>query len=186
MIRALLLATLLPALGLAQRSTDGHHWWTVDHVGHADLEMAEWVAREEGLRLDPYYDTAGYVTIGVGHRLSDEPNVPLSQWSPITRDEALAIFDQDLQRFREGIEASIEIELNDDQLTALVSLAYNIGLGAFHLSDLVHLINSDSTEYVIVLEWTDWCKAHVNGRLHVVEGLLERRRREVALFFGED
>ena len=187
---ALLLGIALILWGVsradAQQSTPDHHWWAVGYHGHASLSTAEWLAREEGLRLEPYHDLAGYPTVCVGHRLSGTRDADLSQWQPKTRAECLDLLDADLERFRAGVDRLIAVDLEGDQETALVSLAYNVGIGALSGSELVRLLNGSAPVYLVVLEWLDWDKAHVDGRLTVVESLLQRRRREVALFYGDE
>ena len=158
-------------------------------------KAAEFIAQWEGCRLDPYHDIAGYPTIGFGHKLSDEKHADLSQWPSITREEALQQLDQHLAHFRGGVEDAAVVRyasrpLGEDQLTALTSFAFNLGLGALRRSKLLKLVrhwsaNPDTaSEAALVLEWLDWCKATIDGRKQVVEGLLNRRRAEVALFFG--
>ena len=186
---AVLLLLVVTAIAAAQEpgamSTTDHHWWSVGYHGQPELTLEEWVAREEGLRLEPYHDIAGYATICVGHRLSGQQNADLSRWEPMTRAECLDLLSTDLERFREGVDRHIAVDLDGDQETALVSLAFNVGLGAFSGSELVRLINGSAPDHLVVLEWTDWDKAHVDGRLQVVESLLQRRRREVHLFFDD-
>ena len=180
---ALTALALTLGLALAQMASDHHHPALVD--SYSGVSMAEWIAREEGLRLCPYLDVGGIPTIGVGHELSTVRNADLSQWSCIAKEEALSLLEWDLKHFRNAVEDVVEIELTAGQEIALVSLAYNIGTGAFSTSHLLRLINQGAAEHLVVLEWTDWCKAHVAGHLEVLEGLLNRRRREVALFYGE-
>ena len=48
--------------------------------------LIERIKRHEGLRLTPYHDTRGYLTIGYGHKLT----------TPIGRNAALAILREDV------------------------------------------------------------------------------------------
>ena len=183
MKRLLTLWLLVTATALAQQSTTDNHWLRLAHAPQ-EVSTEAFVAQQEGLRLTPYHDAAGFPTICVGHKLSDERGADLSQWQPRTRDECLALLKGDLTHFEATVQGVIEVDLAPNQHTALVSLAYNIGPGAFSMSALVTLINGGAEDWHIVLEWTSWDKAHIDGRLQVVDGLLERRRREVSLFFG--
>ena len=184
MKRLVIVYLLVIPLTFAQQSDSDHHWLRIAHQG-SSFTTEEFVAKEEGLRLRPYYDAAGFPTVGVGHKLSDERNAPLSNWKAITHAQALKLLQTDLAGFRAGVAEAMSIELTPNQETALISLAYNIGLGAFSMSDLVRFINGGAAEHIVTLEWTDWNKAHVDGRLQLVDGLLERRRREVAFYFGD-
>lgn len=51
---------------------------------------------DEGLRLKPYYDSLGFPTQGVGHKLSNERYADLSAWPDITEDHAMAWLDDDI------------------------------------------------------------------------------------------
>ena len=145
---------------------------------HGPVSTEEWIAAQEGLRLEPYRDSAGVLTVCVGHTVSVEQRT-------YTRDECLDLLDADLQRFEQAVDNAIEPDPEGDGRTALVSLAFNIGAGAFTRSRLVKLIQGSYDEWEITLEWLSWDHAHVDGRLQVVDGLLERRRREVALYYGD-
>ena len=147
------------------------------------MTTAEFIAQEEGLRLEPYRDQAGYPTIGVGHLLSRDPGADLSRWKPITREEALRLLDEDLERFVAAVRETCG-ELPTDQETACVSLAFNIGAAGFKGSELAKMINRGDHDVAVALEWLSWNKITVSGKKRVSEGLLNRRRREVALFFG--
>ena len=150
------------------------------------MTTAEFIANEEGLRLEPYHDIAGFPTIGVGHKLSGEKYADLSQWQAITREHALRQLDGHLSHFKRGVERVINFNfrVTENEMTALTCLAFNIGLGALERSELAKMINADESTVAITLEWCDWCKATIGGHKQVVEGLLNRRRREVALYFG--
>lgn len=153
---------------------------------------AEFIAEFEGCRLDAYHDIAGYPTIGIGHKLSDEKWADLSQWPPITREQALSQLDVHLDHFRGAVHRLIDFgRLQPNQETALVSFAFNLGAGALERSRLRGMVGNylrgaghASEGPALVLEWLDWCKATIDGRKQVVDGLLRRRRAEVALFFG--
>ena len=90
----------------------------------------------EGLRLKAYKCPAGVWTVGYGHTGGD-----VKAGMIITEEEAEELLRQDLERFEEGVENLVEVELNENQFCALVSLAYNIGLGNFKRSTLLKLIN---------------------------------------------
>lgn len=79
----------------------------------------EQLIRHEGLRLKPYADTAGKLTIGVGRNLTD---------CGISRDEALALLAADV------VLASNDLatfpwfsSLNDARRRALIDMRFNLG-----------------------------------------------------------
>ena len=81
------------------------------------------------------------------------------------------------------MERIITMHLEPDEETALVSFAYNLGLGSLDkLAPFVAEYQRTGSGLRLMLEWLDWCKATTGGRKRVVEGLLNRRRAEVALF----
>ena len=161
-----------------RKSPPGTHDWD-------GMSAAEFVAREEGFVLQPYHDPVGYPTICVGHKLSSEQWADLDQWEPMTRRECMELLAVDLERFHDAVDRALHRDLTANQSTALVSLAYNIGVGAITRSELVVMLDGGAPEWRVVLEWLDWNKARVDGALTTKPALLERRRREAALFFGE-
>lgn len=78
--------------------------------------------RDEGLRLKPYVDTVGKVTVGVGRNLTDRG---------ITQTEALYLLENDISRcIRELVEAfPWFVGLDPVRQAALVNLNFNMGLG---------------------------------------------------------
>ena len=76
---------------------------------------------DEGLRLKPYKDTTGNLTIGVGRNLDAEG---------ITEQEALYLLNNDIQR----VESELTTVPNFSQLSnprqrVLIQMTFNLGLG---------------------------------------------------------
>ncbi len=129
----------------------------------------------EGLRLEAYPDGAGY-SIGYGHhgggvKLGDR----------ITLDDAEALFAADLQRFESAVAtgtAGAGIDgTSQGQFDALVSLAYNIGVGAFNQSTLLQRHN-ERNYAAAAAEFDKWRKS--GGVVH--PGLVARRNTEEAIY----
>lgn len=79
----------------------------------------------KGLSLVAYRCPAGVWTIGYGHT---GPDVMSAQH--ITADRAEELLRGDLDRFEAGVERALEgAATTDNQFAAMVSLAFNIGLG---------------------------------------------------------
>ena len=156
------------------------------------MTTAEFIGREEGFRAKAYQDSEGNWTIGFGRLLSTDPNADPSQWPDVDQnEEAERHFGPTIARFRAGVQRLITIHRNADQETALVSFAYNLGLGALEQSKLRKIINEDLGtrqwwSVHVALEWVDWSNITIGGRKQASAGLLDRRRREVAMFFGLD
>ena len=49
--------------------------------------------------------------------------------------------------------------VTENEVTALTSFAFNLGLGALESSELAKMINADKPPVAVALEWLDWCKA---------------------------
>lgn len=77
--------------------------------------------RDEGLRLKPYTDTAGKLTIGYGHNLTDRG---------ITRAQAEALLRDDVLDHLHNLETILPwaLELDPVRQRLLGNLAFNMGL----------------------------------------------------------
>lgn len=80
--------------------------------------------RHEGLRLKPYRDTKGKLTIGVGRNLDDVG---------ITREEALLLLQNDLARVRQKVERAFPwfSSLNPVRKNVVLNMVFNLGLPRF-------------------------------------------------------
>lgn len=100
----------------------------------------ELIKRYEGLRLTAYQCSAGVWTIGWGHTsAAGEPSV--KKGMKITKQKAVDILNQDLAKFADEVQATIKTDIPDACFSACVSLAFNIGLGAWRKSTALKLIN---------------------------------------------
>ncbi|OOF85151.1 muraminidase [Rodentibacter ratti] len=134
------------------------------------------IIRDEGERLTAYQDIVGIWTIGVGHT-GQVDGKPVAKGMTISKEKSREILKADLARFENAINASVSVPLKQNQFDALVSLAFNIGEGAFRRSILLRKLNAGdyngaSQQFLV------WKNA--GGR--VSQGLLNRRKREKALF----
>ena len=75
--------------------------------------------RHEGLRLHPYHDTVGKLTVGYGRNLDDVG---------ITRDEADFMLDNDIEQVELQLETVDEyVGLDQVRQTVVANMAYNLG-----------------------------------------------------------
>ena len=132
----------------------------------------------EGCRFTAYVDQAGIWTIGYGH--TGHEVVPGLAWSQDHADQALSA---DVTQFSEGVQALIKQILNDNQFSALVIFAYNIGLAGFSASSALRHVNSGDFASVPPSKLL-WDKIHDpnTGQLIVSSGLLKRRQAEIQLW----
>ncbi len=79
------------------------------------------LVRHEGLKLRPYRDTVGKLTIGVGRNLDDRG---------ITKDEALYMLENDIRTAEEELDQRIPWwrELDDVRQEVLLNMAFNLGV----------------------------------------------------------
>lgn len=131
----------------------------------------------EGCRLAAYRCPSGVPTIGYGHTGAD-----VYLGLTISQERAEKLFDADIARFARHVEKLLSgISLTGNQFDALVSLAYNIGAGAFELSTLLSKVRRDPNDHTIRAEFAKW----VHGGGKVLPGLVKRRTAEANHYFGQ-
>lgn len=136
------------------------------------------IRRYEGCRLTAYQCSAKVWTIGFGAtRYEDGSSV--KQGDVITQERADRLFAILLDQFAAQLRPLITQPLNDNQFGALLSFAYNAGIGAFSRSTLRKVVNANPNSTVIRLEFGKWNKA--GGK--VLLGLTRRRQAEADLYF---
>jgi lysozyme len=128
----------------------------------------------EGLSLKAYKCPADVWTIGYGTTRGVKPGQVISV------AEAEAMLRADVDRFAKGVAESVKVPLAQHQFDALVSFAYNVGLGAFRTSTMLRLINKGELASA-AKQFARWNRA--GGR--VLAGLTRRREAERKLFEGE-
>jgi len=128
----------------------------------------------EGLSLKAYRCPRGIWTCGRG---STGPDVVASTiW---TAEECEQRFDADLRKFEAGVEKLVKVRLSDNQFSALVSFAYNLGLSALSGSTLLRKLNAGEHGKAAE-EFGRWI--HAGGA--VLPGLIRRRAAERDLFLS--
>lgn len=133
----------------------------------------------EGCRLTAYRCPAGVPTIGYGHT---GPDVKMGQ--TITKAEADALFTHDIEAFAERVGRIVPPGLSQCQFDALVSLAYNIGIGGLQRSALLKRVRTNPGCGSIYNEFMRHNKARVKGELKELRGLTLRRQAEANHYFG--
>lgn len=129
----------------------------------------------EGLHLTSYQDIGGIWTIGYGHTGGVKPN------TTITREEANRILDEDVKIHAKGITNFITVELSQHQYDALVSFHFNLGVNILEGTTLLNYLNSRQWQAA-----ANEMMAYINVNGSPVQGLINRRRSEVALFLSDD
>ena len=126
------------------------------------------IKKYEGCRLTSYICPAGVLTIGYGHTGKDvKPN------QTITKKKAISFLKKDLARFERHVQSYNYIyEWTDNEFSALVSFAYNIG----NIDQLTAY--GTRTRSQIRSAMLKYVKA--NGK--TLQGLVKRRKAELKLF----
>ncbi|WP_227438009.1 lysozyme [Methylobacterium sp. W2] len=104
----------------------------------------------EGVRLKAYLDSVGVPTIGYGHT----KGVKLGQ--VITQAQADAFFLEDLASHALPILSAIKVPVADHERDALISIAFNIGVGGFTGSTFLRLLNAGDRKgcSTAIMSWT--------------------------------
>ncbi len=97
----------------------------------------------------------------------------------ITKDEAIRLFDKDLEKFEKGVRDNVTVDVTQGQFDAMVSLSYNIGVTAFSKSTLLEKLNEGNIQEVPE-NWMRFNRS--NNKLN--DGLNTRRRQELEQFFS--
>jgi GH24 family phage-related lysozyme (muramidase) len=182
------LGELIPA-SLLHRENEWFHTWSQagkqpdpDWLAPAMAIIKEW----EGLRLEAYKCPAGVWTIGYG-----TTRYPGPSGGPVRKDDVITVQQAEsflqtalFNLFAPGVFHLIpnSKKWSGNQIAALVSFAYNVGLAALEDSTLRKRLNANEDRVKVVSEELPrWNKA--DGK--VLEGLTRRRNAEVALFVGK-
>lgn len=132
----------------------------------------------EDLRLTPYLCPSGVPTIGYGHT----SGVSLSIL-PITEAEATDMLQDDIVRFERAVSEAVTLPLEQHEFDALVSFAFNVGVGALRTSTLLRHLNAGDRA-AAAAEFPKWNKGRRGRQLVVMPGLVARRAEERRLFEG--
>lgn len=133
----------------------------------------------EGLRLEAYQDSVGVWTIGYGNTYYED-GTRVRPGDKITRERALSLYTNVKDEFAENVRKEITHQISDNRFSALVSLAYNIGMHAFKHSTILKKVNENPCDPTIPDEFLRWNKA--GGR--VLRGLTRRRQAEADLYLN--
>lgn len=135
----------------------------------------------EGFRADAYRDVAGVWTIGYGTTAASNVGISPHAGMTITREQAEWYLRQAVQKFSVEVDRLLKAPANDNEFGAMVSLAYNIGPGAFARSSVLRHFNAGDKD-LAAAAFMAWNKATIGGRKQAVSGLTRRRGAERALF----
>jgi len=102
-------------------------------VNNAGIQL---IKSFEGCLLNAYLDSVKVPTIGYGATFY-ENKVSVRLGDKITQDRANELLAWHIEEFAEGVAKLIKVDLNDNQFSALVSFAFNLGIGSLQKSTLL-------------------------------------------------
>lgn len=147
----------------------------------------EFLTRQEGVIRYAYNDAAtdrfrqqpkGHATFGVGHLIHHGPLTKADQakWGTPTSPKSMAfvldVLDDDLKDREKAIASLVHVRVTAHEFDALMSLAFNIGLGGFAGSTVLRKLNAGDRQGAADA-FRMWARPAV---------LAGRRERERALF----
>jgi lysozyme len=138
------------------------------------------ITKWEGLRLEKYFCQAKKPTIGYGHVILQNENIP----DKITKEQAIEILKKDVQRFERAIEKNVKVPLTQNQFDALVCFLVNTGEGGIINSGVQRELNAGNYANV-PSKMAEWRNITVNGVKQVSQGLVNRRKEEGELFVSQ-
>lgn len=153
-------------------------------------KVIKMIKHHEGVKQRPYRCPALLWTVGVGHvidpahigvKFEERKNLPIPQgWDrSLSMEEVDKILATDLERFERGVERLCPNGLTQPRFDALVSFAFNVGLGNLQRSTIRMKHNRGDYEGAAE-SFMAWTKA--GGK--ELRGLVIRRKDEMNLYLS--
>ena len=139
------------------------------------------IEKFEGMKLTAYKCPSGITTIGIGStRYEDGTRVRMGD--EISRNRMNELYNFHINQTRRQLDKLVEVELNQNQKSALISLLYNVGYGNFKKSKLLKLINKNPNDCKIEKEFMKF----TTSKGIILKGLQKRRTEELKLYFTKN
>lgn len=135
------------------------------------------IKKHEGLRLYAYKCPGGVWTVGYGHTEG------VKEGDYLSVDESQQVLERDVAKVRKAVKALAAekgVELKRNQEEALVSFAFNVGVGALKRSGLWRRVCAGADASEVAAEFGRW----VYGGGVILPGLVSRRADEIRLYFS--
>ena len=131
----------------------------------------------EGCKLKAYQCSAGHWTVGWG--LTFYPDgTKVKEGDVITQQQAEEYFNAVVDDFAKQVDVLVKSNVTANNFSAIVSFAYNVGIGNLKNSTLLKKVNANPKDATIPAEFRKWVRA--NGE--VLKGLVRRRDAEAKLY----
>ncbi len=145
-------------------------------VGAAIKLIKKW----EGFIPEPYLCPAGVPTIGYGSTFYENGDEVKMTDEKVDKKRAEEILINHVNDVEAQVKRVIKHELKPNQLGALISFTYNLGIGNLKRSTLLIKVNNGPDDQAIETELKRWVKS--GGK--VLNGLVARRAEESDLYYG--
>lgn len=139
---------------------------------------ADLIKSFEGCKLTSYVCSAGHNTIGYGNTFYED-GTKVKPGDKITQERAESMFELIASDFAKKVVPLVKSQVNENQFGALVSFAYNAGVGNLQKSTLLKKVNANPSDATIRDEFMKWDKAAGKP----LAGLTRRRKAEADLYF---
>ncbi|QBY46813.1 lysozyme (plasmid) [Arsenophonus nasoniae] len=143
--------------------------------GSALLLASSMITHFEGLRLKPYFDGGGILSVCYGHTGND-----IERNRTYTQKDCDKWLDDDLRVVKRYVDPLVKVNINTLTQAALYSFAYNVGVGNFAKSTLLKKLNADDRKGAC-----DEMKRWVYVKGEVWKGLMTRREIESVICYGD-
>jgi len=137
------------------------------------------IKKYEGFRSKPYLCPAKVPTIGYGATYYPNGTKVKLTDKAIDKEYATTLLITMLNTYEKAVDSYTTDNITQNQFDALVSLAYNIGVGNLKSSTLLKKVNNNPKDLAIQKEFMKW----VNAGGKKLEGLIKRRTEEANLYF---
>ena len=152
------------------------------------MDIFEFLIKLEGMKLKPYRDQGGHLTIGVGHLITREErraervfigDVAVMYSGGISEHDAIELLGYDIRKCEKVIEHSVKVQISENERTALLSFCFNVGTNAFKDSHLLRHLNKGKKRKIPsdLMKWI-----YVSS--HIDKNLVKRRLQEVLMWVG--
>ena len=143
-------------------------------------EIYQLLRKEEGINYTAVRDGSDkdgnpLFTIGIGHQI--QPNEQYLKTARLSEEEALLLFQKDIEKILADMNKNIKVSLNKNQQLALISLRYRIGPSYFNNSTLLKELNKGNYQKASE-EFKNWRIS--DGQIN--KGLVARAERERVRF----
>ena len=132
---------------------------------HQPALAAGFISSFEGCKLTAYRCSAGVITIGFGH------TEDVKEGDMCTQEQANAWLIEDIREIQLLLAHYVNVPVTQNEFVALVSLAFNVGVGALMKSKLLRKLNSGDREGAAALP-----RAGADGRALRAQHRPHRRR----------